>query len=256
MNKYALVTGASSGIGFQYARVMANRGYNVIIVSNEMAVNEKSDELKKEFPDVEFVPIVCDLGRPESAKELYNLCVGYEVEVLINNAGVYHDRDFLDDSEEFNKLIFNLHVNTPAMLLYFFAKDMVARGKGYILNMSSITNRIAVQRLGTYGSTKAFLSAFSRSVHIELKYKGVIVTCVRPGAVDTGLYSIRKGATKVGLALGYIVKPEYLARHAVKAMFRGKADVTIPWFWNKLLIILVALIPTWVLRLVRKWGIF
>lgn len=256
MNKYALVTGASSGIGFQYARVMARRGYNLIIVSNEEAVNVKAEELKSEFTGVEVVAMVCDLGKPESAKELYEKCAGYEVEVLINNAGVYHDRDFLDDSEEFNMLIFNLHVNTPAMLLYYFAKDMVARGKGYVLNMSSITNRIAVQRLGTYGSTKAFLSAFSRSVHIELRQKGVIVTCVRPGAVDTGLYSIRKGATRIGLALGYIVKPDYLARHAVKAMFRGRADVTIPWFWNKLLMFLVALIPTWLLRLVRRWGIF
>lgn len=256
MDRFALVTGASSGIGYQYARVMARRRYNVIIVSNEEAVNEKAVELRREFPDVEIVPMVCDLGRGESAKELYERCAGYEVEVLINNAGVYHDIDFLEDSEGFNKMIFNLHMNTPAMLVYYFAKDMVERGKGYVLNMSSITNRISVQRLGTYGSTKAFLSAFSRPVHIELRQKGVVVTCVRPGAVDTGLYSIKRGATKVGLALGYIVKPEYLAKHAVDGMFRGKAEVTIPWFWNKLLLFFVALIPTWLLRLVRRWGIF
>ena len=256
MKAYALITGASSGIGFQYARVMALRGYNLIIVSNEPAINSSADALRTEFPSVDIVPLLADLGTPDSALALYNLCHDYEVEVLVNNAGVYHDRDFLDDSEAFNKLIFNLHVNTPAMLCYYFGRDMVARGKGYILNMGSITDRIAVQRQGTYGSTKAFLSAFSRSLHIELRQKGVRVTCVRPGAVDTGLYSISQSATKTGLILGYIVKPDYLARHAVSAMFRGVASVTIPCFWNKLLLFLIALIPTSLLRLVRRWHIF
>lgn len=253
---FALITGASSGIGFQYAREMARRNYNLIVVSNVDEIYVKAEALCAEFPSVEVVPMVCDLGTSDAARILYDSCSEYEVEVLINNAGVYHDCDFIDDSEAFNKLILNLHINTPAMLVYYFAKDMADRGKGYILNMSSITNRIAVQRLSTYASTKAFLSSFTRSVHVELRYKGVSVTCVRPGAVDTGLFNISPFATKMGLLLGYIVKPEYLAHRAVKAMFRGCADVTIPWFWNKLLMFLVALLPTCMLRLIRRWGIF
>lgn len=253
---YALVTGASSGIGYQYARVMAEKQYNLIVVSNEQAIEEKAEILRKDFP-VEVVALVRDLGKPDAAKELYDFCQekGFEVEVLINNAGVYHDRDFLDDSVAFNELILNLHVNTPAMLMYYFSKDMVARHKGYILNMSSITSNIAVQRLATYSATKAFLKNFSRSTHIELYHKGVYVTAVRPGAVNTGLYNISNVATKIGLCIGYITTPERLAKRGVRAMFNKRAQVT-PGFLNHVLLFLVALLPTCALRLIRRWKIF
>lgn len=253
---YALVTGASSGIGYQYARVMAEKHYNLIIVSNEQAIDEKAEIIREDFP-VEVVALVRDLGKPEAAKELYDFCQekGFEVEVLINNAGVYHDRDFLDDSVAFNELILNLHVNTPAMLMYYFSKDMVARHKGYILNMSSITSNIAVQRLATYSATKAFLKNFSRSTHIELYHKGVYVTAVRPGAVNTGLYNISNVATKIGLCIGYITTPERLAKRGVRAMFNKRAQVT-PGFLNHVLLFLVALLPTCALRLIRRWKIF
>ena len=254
---YALVTGASSGIGYEYARSMAKREYNLIIVSNETdALHEKAEALRKDF-GCEVIEISTDLSRCEAAKELYDECTrhGLEVEVLINNAGVYHDRDFLKDSAEFNMLILNLHVTTPAMLIYYFGQDMVKRHKGYILNMSSITSEIAIQRLGTYSATKAFLKNFSRSTHIELYHEGVFVTAVRPGAVATTLYSISERATKTGLALGYITTPEKLAERGVKAMLRGKAQIT-PGFLNHVLLFLVALLPTCALRLIRKWKIF
>lgn len=254
---FALITGASSGIGYQYARVMAGRGYNLLIVSNEAdAIVEKGEILKRDF-GVEVVALMRDLGRQDSAKELHEYCVNndIEVEVLINNAGVYHDRDFINDSEEFNMLILNLHVTTPAMLTYYFGNDMAVRHKGYILNMSSITSDIAVQRLATYGATKAFLKNFSRSTHIELYHKGVYVTCVRPGAVATTLYSLKPSAVKAGLLIGYITTPERLAQRAVRAMFHKRARIT-PGFLNHVLLFLIALLPTCVLRLVRRWHIF
>lgn len=254
---YALVTGASSGIGYQYAKQLAKRGYNLIIVSNEAeAIVEKAEELKKDYL-VEVVPLMRDLGKQEAAKDLYDYCKGQnlEVEVLINNAGVYHDRDFLADTPQFNELILNLHVNTPAMLMYYFCQDMVSRHKGYVLNMSSITSEIAVQRLATYSATKSFLKNFSRSTHVELYHKGVYVTAVRPGAVNTGLYNISNTATKIGMIVGYIVTPEKLARQGLRAMFHKRARVT-PGFLNHVLLFLVALLPTCVLRLIRRWNIF
>ena len=256
-NMYAIITGASSGCGYEYARVMASKGYDLLIVSNEEAIHDKANLLRQNF-SVKVLSLVKNLGTQTAAKELYDYCQaqGLEVEVLINNAGVYHDRDFLDDSDAFNQLIFNLHMHTPAMLMYYFAQDMVKRGKGYILNMCSITADIAVQRLGSYSATKAFLRNFTRSLHVELKGKGVYVTDVTPGAINTGLYNIRPWLTKMGLVLGYIVQPDYLARRAVRAMMRGRAKVSVPGVWNTILLFLVALIPTCVLRLVRKLKIF
>ena len=253
---YALVTGASSGIGYQYARLLAEKGYNLVIVSNEEAIEEKKQLLEQDYP-VSVLALVRNLGTQEAAKELYDWCKErqLEVEVLINNAGVYHDRDFLDDSAAFNEMIINLHALTPAMLIYYFAPDMVERHKGYILNMSSVTSEIAVQRLATYSSTKAFLKNFNRSVHIELYHKGVYVTAVRPGAVDTGLYSISKTATKIGMIVGYITTPERLALRGLRALFNKRAQVT-PGFLNHVLIFLVSLLPTGLLRLIRRWHIF
>ena len=255
---FALITGASSGCGYEYARIMAQKGYDLLIVSNEEAIHDKATALRQDFA-VKVISLVSDLGRQEAAKELHTYCRDnhIEVEVLINNAGVYHDRDFLDDSEAFNMLIMNLHVVTPAMLIYYFTQDMVQRGKGYVLNMCSVTADIAVQRLGSYASTKAFLRNFSRSLYVEMKDKGVIITDVTPGAINTGLYNIKPWATKIGLILGYIVQPDYLARRGVEAMLRGRAKVSVPFVWNTLLILLVTLlVPTGLLRLIRKLGLF
>ena len=254
---YALVTGSSSGCGYEYALQLANRGYDLLMVSNEDTIHDKANHIRKQF-QVNIISLVKDLGTQDAAKELYDYCQtnGLEVEVLINNAGVYHDRDFLDDSEAFNKLIINLHVTTPAMLIYYFAQDMIKRQKGYILNMCSVTADIAVQRLGTYAATKAFLKNFTRSTHVELKDKGVIITDVTPGAINTGLYNIKPWATKIGLILGYIVQPNYLAKRGLNGMFKGKAKVSVPYVWNLILLLLVALVPTALLRLIRKMGLF
>ena len=256
--KYALVTGASSGCGYEYARILAQKGYNLLIVSNEDAIHEKANTLRADFP-VKVISLVRNLGVQDAAKDLHNYCTDndIEIEVLINNAGVYHDRDFMDDSEAFNMLIMNLHMITPAMLIYYFGQEMANRGKGYVLNMCSVTADIAVQRLASYGSTKAFLRNFSRSLYVEMKDKGVIITDMTPGAINTGLYNIKPWATKIGLLLGYIVQPNYLARRGVNTMFRGRAKVSVPFVWNYLLIWLVVLfVPTCLLRLIRKMGLF
>ena len=306
--KVALVTGASSGIGYEYSIQLALRGYDVLMVSNEDAVFAKALELSAkvggtlvlDLPDAAgpedssassdssasatcpdsvacpdssgipdssacpdsdssqiIIPLVCDLARTEAAEELYDWCSrkSLEVEVLVNNAGIYHNRDFLDDSAGYNSAIMLLHVYTPTMLMYFFAKDMAARGKGYILNMSSVTSAFAVQRIGIYCSTKAYLRGISRSAHVEMKDKGVIVTCVRPGAVATPLYNLSSTAQRIGLALGYITTPSKLASKGLDALFKGRACIT-PGLYTKLLDILVRLIPTPLLRLIRRWGIY
>ncbi len=254
---YALVTGASSGIGYAYARELASRGYGIIAVSNEGPVlQEKAEIIRKDF-GVEVDSVEMDLSLQQAAAELHAWCEqrGYRVEFLVNNAGVYHDRDFLDDTEAFNSLILMLHVYTPAMLEYHFGKDMVERGKGYIVNMSSVTSRFGAQRLAAYSATKGFLQLFSRATHVELRDKGVHVTCVRPGAVATSLYHLKPSAMRAGLAIGYITTPERLARRAVKAALRGRAQIT-PGFFTRLLQVLVGLIPTCGLRLIRKWKLF
>ena len=255
---YAIVTGASSGIGYNFADALAKRGYNLLIVSNVPAIHDAAEKIKHQTSNIEVIPLVMDLGQQSSARELYEYAHahGIEVEVLINNAGVYHDRDILDDSEGFTSLIMNLHMYTPAMLCYLFGQDMRERRKGYILNVCSVTSKMAVQRLGTYGSTKAFLSHFTRALHIELRKYGVHVTDVSPGAVDTGLYSIRPIMTRLGKDLGIIISPKTLVRRALRALFRGRAKIIVPTIFWKVLSFLILLLPTSVLQLIRRLGWF
>lgn len=260
---FALVTGASSGIGLEFAKQLAQRGYNLLIVSNVPEINDAAEEIKKGLGDervngLEVIPLVMDLSQQTSARELYDYAHAHdlEIEVLVNNAGVYHDRDILDDSEGFTSLIMNLHMYTPAMLCYLFGQDMRKRGRGYILNVCSVTSKMAAQRLGTYGGTKAFLSHFTRALHIELRKYGVYVTNVSPGAVDTGLYNIKPVYTRIGKCLGIIVTPKTLVRRALRALFHGRSKVTVPAVFWHILTTVIQCIPTCLLRLIRRLGWF
>ena len=249
-------------MGLEFAKQLAQRGYNLLIVSNVPEIHAAAEEIKSSISNlqspIEVVDLVMDLGHQTSARELYDYAHAHdiEVEVLVNNAGVYHDKDILDDSEGFMSLIMNLHMYTPAMLCYLFGQDMKARRKGYILNVCSVTSKMAAQRLGTYGSTKAFLCHFTRALHIELRQYGVHVTDVSPGAVDTGLYSIPPVFTKIGKCLGIIVSPETLVRRALRALFWGRAKITVPTVFWRILCFIILLIPTCLLRLIRKLGWF
>ena len=258
LKKFAIVTGASSGIGYAFAEQLAKRGYNLLIVSNVPEIFEAAKKLSVISDQLSVLPLQMDLGQQSSARELYEYAHAHalEVEVLVNNAGVYHDRDILDDSEGFTSLIMNLHMYTPAMLCYLFGQDMKARRKGYILNVCSVTSKMAAQRLGTYGSTKAFLCNFTRALHIELRKYGVKVTDVSPGAVDTGLYSIPPFMTKIGKCLGIIVSPQTLVKRGLWALFHGCAKTTIPTVFWRVLCFVIILIPTWMLRLIRRLGWF
>lgn len=255
---FALVTGSSSGIGLSLAKGLASRGYNLLIVSNEEMIHTRAQELRASYPGLRVESLVMDLSLQSAARDLYEYTHAHEmdIEVLVNNAGVYHDRDILDDSEAFTSLILNLHMYTPAMLCYLFGQDMRKRGKGYILNVCSVTSKIVAQRLGTYASTKSFLAAFTRSLHIELKPYGVYVTNVSPGAVDTGLYNIKPIYTQIGKCLGIIASPEMLSRRALRALFHGRSKVTVPAVFWHLLTFIILLVPTCVLRLIRRLGWF
>ena len=255
---FALVTGSSSGIGLSLAKGLASRGYDLLIVSNEEMIHTRAQELRALYPGLRVESLVMDLSLQNAARDLYEYTHAHEmdIEVLVNNAGVYHDRDILDDSEAFTSLILNLHMYTPAMLCYLFGQDMRKRGKGYILNVCSVTSKIVAQRLGTYASTKSFLAAFTRSLHIELKPYGVYVTNVSPGAIDTGLYHIKPVYTKIGKCLGIIASPEMLSKRALRALFHGRSKVTVPAVFWHLLTFIILLVPTCVLRLIRRLGWF
>lgn len=252
-NRWALITGASSGIGFEYARVLGERNYNLLIVSNEQQAIEEKGELLRETYGVEVVPVYMDLSLPEAAPQLYAYCreKSVEVDVLINNAGMFYFGEVLEQPAiQVEKMVL-LHLLTPTMLCRLFGEDMKKRGRGYILNMSSLSAWLPYPGIALYASTKRYLKNFSRAFRSELYGYGVNVTVLCPGGVATNLYHLSERLQKLAIRLGFMMRPEKLARKGIRAMFRKKA-MRMPGLVNHLFLPLLLLLPSgfagWIMR--------
>ena len=267
----ALVTGASSGIGLQYATALA-RDYHtdLLLVSNqEQEQIEVARQLAQTY-GVKTTPLYADLSEQDAAEKLHQYCVDnkIEVDILINNAGVFFFNPLTDTSMKRFELMLMLHVVTVAKLTRLFAEDMVKREltdeqklervlgkprrKGYILNMSSMSAWMAYPGIQTYNATKAFIYNFSKSIWYELYPQGVNITVMTPGAVDTALFGLAPNLRKLAVNLTVSIPPEKLVKRALKRMFQGKkADM--PGVINHLSTPLLKHTPDWLVRLTYKF---
>lgn len=221
----ALVTGASSGIGLMYARELARTyKYDLVLVSNqEKEIVETADAITAEF-GVRTYPLFRDLSLQTAAEELfeYTTAQGWDIEVLINNAGVFFFNEFNAASMKRIELMLMLHVVTATKLMRLYGDSMCTRGRGYILNMSSLSCWMAMPGIQCYNATKAYLYNLSKSLWYEYKPQGVTVTVMTPGAVDTALFGLSPYWRKVAVKLHVSIPPEKLVARALKKMFRGR----------------------------------
>ncbi|MDO4755256.1 MAG: SDR family NAD(P)-dependent oxidoreductase, partial [Parabacteroides sp.] len=190
--KYALVTGGSSGIGLEYARQLAEKGYHLVIVSNQEEENRGVAEEIHSCFGVDVRPLYADLSQPDSAEMVYTWCrkQALHIHILISNAGILHFGRLVNAKEEVIDRIVTLHCTTPAKLCRLFAADMSKRHDGHILLMSSMAAWLPYPTISLYGSTKTFLKNFGQALWYELRPYGVCVTTIFPGAVDTPLYQL------------------------------------------------------------------
>ena len=261
----ALVTGASSGIGLQYATQLA-RDYHtdLLLVSNqEKELGEVAQDLAAKY-NVKTVAKYADLSKQDAAEQLFAWTQenNYVVDILINNAGVFFFNPYCETNMKRIELMLNLHVVTVAKLTRLFGEAMInreltdeekaqricrkPRRKGYILNMSSMSAWMAMPGIQTYNATKAFIYNFSKSIWYELKPKGVNITVMAPGAVDTALFGLAPNLRKLAVALTVSIPPEKLVKRALRKMFRGKKADT-PGFINWLCTPLLKHTPDWLL---------
>ena len=250
----ALVTGASSGIGLQYATQLA-RDYHcdLLLVSNqEKELNEVAADLAEKY-NVKTIAHFADLSLPDAAENIYDWCKKqkYEVDILINNAGVFFFNEYCQTDIKRIELMLQLHVMTVAKMTRLFAADMCARERGYILNMSSMSAWMAMPGIQTYNATKAFIYNFSKSIWYELKPHNVHITVMAPGAVDTGLFGLAPNLRKLAVALTVSIPPEKLVKRALKKMFKGKKADT-PGVINWLSTPLLKHTPDWILFFAQK----
>lgn len=250
----ALVTGGTSGMGWEYCRQLAAMGCNVLMVSNQQELlTTLSKTLTDEF-GVESFGFYIDLTRESAAEEVWNYCQQQklEIDILVNNAGMFFFQEIDSATQGKALAMLQLHVVTPTRLMMLFGEAMKQRHKGFIVNMSSMTAQLPTPGITMYAATKAYLKSISKSMYYEMRPYGVGVTTVLPAAVATPLYSIKPRLMKLGIAVGLIRTPQWLVRRALRGMLHRR-HVVKPGLMNYVVPLLVKLLPNWLeLRIWNK----
>ena len=257
-SKRALVTGASTGIGRQYAEQLAALGYNLIVVSRtESLLEELAAELREKY-GIEVIVHVKDLATMSAAEELFAWTEqnNMKVDVLVNNAGMFSFCDIADTPIERIKRAIALHDVTNTLLCQLYGNDMAERGGGYILNMSSFSIWMPFPGLSLYSASKAYLKSFSVAYAKEMRDKKVYVTAVCPGGIATDLYGLSRKWQGIGLKLHALSTPKFCARRGLNSLWR-KRKCIVPDWWMRLFIPFCLLLPrfamNWLRNFTAKW---
>jgi uncharacterized protein len=225
---YALVTGASKGIGKSIALELAARGHDLLLVArDESALVALCNEVRQRFP-IKAEYLAVDLSSINAANEVFDWVKSgnRQVDVLVNNAGYGLSGNFTQYNADDYANMIQLNILTLVKMCRMFVDYRVASSQGYIMNIASTAAYQAVPGLSLYAATKVFVLNFSRALDHELRSKGIIVTAVSPGATDTG-FAARAQLGEKGLKMAEKVNmtPDAVAKIAVKAMFAGKREV-------------------------------
>ena len=250
---YAVVTGASSGIGWGVAVELAKQGYSIVAVSNQAeALAHLKSELEGKY-SVTVELIDCDLAKNDAAQKVFGFCEKnkLQVEILVNNAGVLVYGEVIHIEVGQAKSIMQLHMNTPAMLCKLFIAKMVKNKKGYILNVSSISSVMPFPFISLYGPTKTFIRQFTKALRFEMHGTGVQVTCLLPGATATALYDPEKVNLKLAMKLGVMQSPKDVAKIGVRSLFKGKKEC-VPGLINKFTMLFVRIVPDFIIAFIYR----
>ena len=242
---YALITGASKGIGKAIATELARRKINLLLVArSENLLEAAAVELRAKF-GVEVLYCSVDLSAIGAAKKVYDWTQqsGHEINILVNNAGYGLAGNFEKYPLEAQNAMMQINMNTPMELVHLFLPQLKAKPQSYILNIASTTAYQALPLLSVYAGAKAFILSFSRGLRYELRKTNVSVTCVSPGSTDTDFPNRADvGAKALKNAQKVNMSPESVAQIAVASMFAKKTEV-IAGFINKLGAFMAWLLP-------------
>lgn len=248
INKYALITGATNGIGYELAKLFASDNYNLVIVArSESELQAKAQEFRSY--GVEVIAIAKDLFKSEDA---FALCQeiqskGIQVDVLVNNAGqgVYGLFKDTDINRELD--IISLNIASTIILTKHFVKEMVARNSGKILNLASIASEVPGPWQSVYHATKAFVLSFSEALRSELKDTEITVTALQPGATDTDFFNkADMQSSKAVQDKEALSDPADVAKDGYEALMDGK-DKVVSGFKNKVQVALGNITPDTIL---------
>ncbi len=242
--RLAIVTGACSGIGLQFARALGSYGADLLMVSNRpIELAEAASALAGEF-GVKAYALPLDLteaSAPDAiVAELARL--GRKPYVLVNNAGIFSFNPVLDTPSGKIDCFIRLHVEAVTRLSIAIGRIMVEAGEGYILNMSSMSCWTPMPGIAMYSATKAYIRNFSRALRLELRDSGVEVMAACPGGIATDLFGLPENLKKLALRLRAIERPEDFTRKALKRLLKGKKQY-VNGLINRIGIVFVGAMP-------------
>ncbi|MCG8668289.1 MAG: SDR family oxidoreductase [Pseudomonadales bacterium] len=253
----ALVTGASSGIGYEIARVLASDGHDLVLVARrEDNLRQLAHYLEREYK-VKAVYIAVDLTDPQAAQRIYDAIQeqNIPIDILVNNAGFGTWGAFTASYTDRDVEAIETNVIALTQLTKLFSRDMVKRGLGKILNIGSVSSFMPGPYMAVYNASKAFVLSFSLALRSELKGTGVSVTVVCPGPTDSEFHQVAGTLDLPMLKQVNLMGSAQVARIAVRAMHKRKA-VEIPGLLNKITALLPRLLPTrfvtWVTKQVLR----
>lgn len=235
MNEYALVTGASRGIGKSMAISLAAKGYNLLLVArSESELKSLSADIESKY-QVSVLYFAIDLSTAEAAGKVTTWCTSSvsDISILINNAGygLWGKFDQLDIKEQLNML--QLNINAVVELTYLLLPVLKKQKKAYVLNVASTAAYLAMPTLALYAASKTFILSYSRALTHELKDTPVAVSCLCPGPTATG-FATRAGMDVLAeLAEKFNMPADIVAEVGLKGMFNHQTEI-IPGFLNKL----------------------
>jgi short-subunit dehydrogenase len=242
--QWALVTGASAGIGQEFARVLAGRHYHLVLTARrEDRLRDLQKELREKF-GIAVEIFVCDLTRPEAAREIFQWTKtrGIEIDVLINDAGFGDVGEFFQSNYQTITNMVQVNIMALMQLTRLFLEGMKIRNRGHVLNVGSMAGFVPGPLMSVYFATKAFVLSLSEAVAHELKDTAVRVTVLCPGPVKSEFQKVAYGEDPQVTARRMIPSSAEVARLGYEAMMRGEA-LAIPGLGNKVLPFLLRLTP-------------
>ena len=239
----AIVTGASSGIGYELAKCCAQNGFDLLIAADEPKIHQAADDFRALGAEVEFVE--ADLATSQGVEQLYAAVNGRPVEALLANAGHGLGKAFLD--QDFNEVrhVIDTNITGTIDLIQKVGRDMRRHRRGRILITGSIAGFMPGTFQAVYNGTKAFIDSFSWALRNELKDTGITVTCLMPGATETQFFErADMQDTKVGQQKKD--DPADVAKTGFEAMMKGEGDV-VSGLKNKIQVAVASVTPSSVL---------
>ena len=246
MSSWALVTGATSGIGESFTRLLASHNYNVVLVARDLPrLKERAAALEAKFAISTHV-IQADLATDDGCLRIEKYIQDNQIDVLINNAGFGTNKAFTMSTLDIEQQLLDVLVRTPMRLMHVALPPMKQRNNGIIINVSSVAGYIAG---GTYSASKSYLTVLSESLNTELSATNVKVSALCPGFTRTEFHQRGKMSMK-GLPNFLWLNADRLVEQSWRDGLKGKA-VSVPGWQYKLLVFVVHTVPR---SIVRKIG--